>query len=122
MSNETYETTAQSEASTSTPELAGENAQQENIAAHHEIIERLSGGGPHSTDTQTKASKTSVAVDQLEREASRKTEEAVREGQRDVREMQAAGAEYLSSAIEIAKGYLPTSVVGGGDTTRDKDE
>jgi hypothetical protein len=50
-----------------------------------------------------KTSQTSAAVDQLERDASLKTEEAVRQGRQDVRDMQAAGAEYLHSTIETAK-------------------
>jgi len=55
---------------------------------------------PGTTD---KTSQTSQAFDQLERDASLKTQGAVDEGKRDVQEATAIGGSYLGAAIDTVK-------------------
>jgi len=118
-----YQTTASwAQEEASRPEHAKEveiNARLESIAAHDAAdaaSKHLAGSEPEKT------SQTSAAVDQFERNASRKTNEAVKEGQRDVQEVQAASADYIHGVVETVKGYLPTGIVGGGGPTAQLEE
>jgi len=117
-----YQTTASwAKAEASTAEIAREeelNAKKMNIAAHI-AADAASKRSPGTTES---SSQTSAAIDQLERDASSKTNEAVRQGQRDVQDVQAAGAEYINSAIETVKTYLPTGIIGTEDSTTTKDK
>ena len=56
-----------------------------------------------SPGTTDKTSQTSQAIDNLERDASLKTQGAVDEGKRDVQEAVSVGGSYLGAAIDTVK-------------------
>lgn len=56
-----------------------------------------------SPGTTDKTTQTSQAIDNLERDASLKTQGAVDEGKRDVQEAVAVGGSYLGAAIDTVK-------------------
>lgn len=65
-----------------------------------------------SPGTTDKTSQTSQAFDQLERDASLKTQGAVDEGKRDVHEAAVVGGSYLGAAIDTVKVvFYPTSLL-----------
>jgi len=111
-SNETWETTAQwASAEASTRELSGEV--EKNARREAEAAKQAADAARHFTPgTTDQTSQTSQAFDNLERDASLKTQRAVDEGKRDVQEAVATGGTYLGTAIDTAKSYLPSSVTG----------
>jgi len=118
-SKETWETTAQwAKAEASTLELSDEvevNARREAEAAKHAAAAAL-----HFTPgTTDKTSQTSQAFDNLERDASLKTQGAVNEGKRDVQEAVAVGGTYLGAAIDTVKSYLPSNLTGASGASPD---
>jgi len=120
--NEAWETTAQwAKAEASTLELSDEvdkNARREAEAAKQAADAALNFT-PGTTD---KTSQTSQAFDQLERDASLKTQGAVDEGKRDVQEATAVGGSYLGAAIDTVKSYLPSSVSGASGAGPDSEK
>jgi len=121
-SNEAWETTAQwAKAEASTPELSDEverNARREAEAAKNAADAALHFS-PGTTDGTTQ---TSQAFDQLERDASLKTQGAVNEGKRDVQEAAAIGGSYLGTAIDTVKSYLPSNITGASGTGSDPEK
>jgi len=117
--NEAWETTAQwAKVEASTLELSNEvdkNARREAEAAKQAADAALN----FSPGTTDKTSQTSRAFDQLERDASLKTQGAVDEGKKDVQEAAAIGSSYLDSAVNTVKSYLPSSITGTSGTGPD---
>jgi len=111
-SKEAWETTAQwASAEASTRELSDEV--EKNARREAEAAKQAADAAHHFTPgTTDKTSQTSQAFDNLERDASLKTQGAVDEGKRDVQEAVATGGTYLGTAIDTVKSYLPSSVTG----------
>ncbi|GLB35912.1 hypothetical protein LshimejAT787_0302000 [Lyophyllum shimeji] len=108
-------TVAEAEVEAPTREIVREieaNAERAHDAAH-DAADVAQMKGPSLTGTQ------SSPLDQLQREARQKTNEAVAEGHHDVEAAKATGAGYVeqakdlaASAISTARSYLPPSVGG----------
>jgi len=121
-SNEAWETTAQwAKAEASTLEISDEV--ERNARREAEAAKQAAAAAPHFTPgTTDKTSQTSQAFDNLERDASSKTQGAVDEGKRDFQEATAIGGSYLGTAINTVKSYLPSSITGASGTGSDPEK
>jgi len=121
-SNETWETTAQwAKAEASTLELS--NEVEKSARREAEAAKRAADAALHfSPGTTDKTSQTSQAFDQLERDASLKTQSAVNEGKRDVEAATVVGGSYLGTAIDTVKSYLPSNITGASGTGSDTEK
>jgi len=116
-SNEAWETTAQwAKAEASTRELSDQV--ERNARREAEAAKQAADAALHFTPgTTDKTSQVSQAIDDLERDASLKTQGAVNEGKRDVQEAVAVGGSYLGTAIDVVKSYLPSNLTGDAPGT-----
>ncbi|KAG6874031.1 hypothetical protein C0993_000876, partial [Termitomyces sp. T159_Od127] len=98
-------TAAEAQLEAPTPKIAREI--EENAEHVHEVAKDAAGVARHKGPalTGTKAS----AVDQLQQEASAKTNAASAEGRHDVEAIKAAGASYVEQAKEVVDTAISTA-------------
>ncbi|KAF9648493.1 hypothetical protein BDM02DRAFT_3115252 [Thelephora ganbajun] len=119
VSNEAWETTAQwAKAEASTLELS--NEVERNARKEAEVVKQAADAALHFSPRTT--DKTSQTFDNLERDASLRTQEAVDEGRRDVQEAVAIGSSYLGAAIDTVKSYLPSSITDASSAGSDPEK